>query len=72
MRIGTGSSKVLTGAAGDGRLTPEELEERVAAALTARTYGELAALTSDLPAVPQLPAGAPAATPKDPVRIDLP
>jgi Domain of unknown function (DUF1707) len=36
-------------AAGDGRLTPEELDERLEAALTARTYGELAALTADLP-----------------------
>jgi hypothetical protein len=62
--------EVLTGAAGDGRLTPEELDERVGAALTARTYGELAALVSDLPAVPDLPAGAPAATPKDLVRTD--
>ncbi|MEV6118607.1 DUF1707 domain-containing protein [Streptomyces sp. NPDC052109] len=40
---------VLTGAAGDGRIMPEELDERVAAALTARTLGELAALTADLP-----------------------
>jgi hypothetical protein len=62
--------EVLTGAAGDGRLTPEELDERVGAALTARTHGELAALVSDLPAVPDLPAGAPAATPKELVRID--
>jgi Domain of unknown function (DUF1707) len=37
-------------AAGDGRLTPEELDERLETALTARTYGELAALTADLPA----------------------
>ena len=62
--------EVLTAAAGDGRLTPEELEERVGAALTARTHGELAALVSDLPAVPELPAGAAAATPKELVRID--
>jgi Domain of unknown function (DUF1707) len=62
--------ELLTGAAGDGRLTPEELDERVGAALTARTHGELAALVSDLPAVPDLPAGAAAATPKDLVRID--
>ncbi|MGW4567554.1 DUF1707 SHOCT-like domain-containing protein [Streptomyces sp. NPDC004561] len=40
---------VLSGAAGDGRITPEELDERVAAALRARTMGELAALTADLP-----------------------
>jgi len=57
-------------AAGDGRLTLEELDERVEAALTARTYGELAALISDLPAARQSPAGAPAARPKDVMRID--
>jgi Domain of unknown function (DUF1707) len=62
--------EVLTGAAGDGRLTPEELDQRVEAALTARTYGELAALVSDLPAAPALPAGPAAATPKELVRID--
>jgi hypothetical protein len=37
-------------AAGDGRLTAEELDERLELALTARTYRELAALTADLPA----------------------
>lgn len=61
--------EVLSVAAGDGRITPEELDERVGAALTARTYGELAALISDLPVAPQSPAGAPGATPKDVVRI---
>jgi hypothetical protein len=40
-------------AAGDGRLTAEELDERLGTALTARTYGELAVLVRDLP----LPAG---------------
>jgi hypothetical protein len=39
-------------AAGDGRLTAEELDERLEAALTARTYGELDVLLVDLPAVP--------------------
>jgi hypothetical protein len=47
-------------AAGDGRLTPEELDERLGAALTARTYGELAALTADLPSI-GTPAAAQAA-----------
>lgn len=54
-------------AAGDGRLTAEELDERLESALTARTYGELALLVRDLPAVPQplragvpVPAGPPA------------
>ena len=57
-------------AAGDGRLTLEELDQRVGAALTARTYGELAELVSDLPAVPGSPRGGPDTNPKDLVRID--
>lgn len=66
--------ELLRVAAGDGRLTAEELDQRLEAALTARTYGELAALTADLPvpgtAVPQ-PAVSPVpAKPKDLVRID--
>jgi Domain of unknown function (DUF1707) len=32
-----------------GRLTTEELEDRTGQALAARTYGDLAALTADLP-----------------------
>lgn len=39
-------------AAGDGRLTAEELDERLETALTARTYGELEVLLTDLPASP--------------------
>jgi hypothetical protein len=70
--------EVLRIAAGDGRITADELDERVGAALTARTYGELAALTADLPAAPgSLPLapgsrpGAPGgATAKELVRID--
>jgi len=54
-------------AAGDGRLTAEELDQRLEVALTARTYGELTALTKDLPAGPGL---ATAAEPKDLIRID--
>jgi hypothetical protein len=45
--------EVLRVAAGDGRLTAEELDERLEAALTAKTYGELAVLITDLPAAPQ-------------------
>jgi hypothetical protein len=37
--------------AGEGRLELDELEQRVEAALGARTRGELQALTADLPAV---------------------
>lgn len=39
-------------AGGDGRLDPEELEERLDAAYAAKTVGELAVLTRDLPAAP--------------------
>lgn len=44
--------ELLRVAAGDGRLTAEELDDRLEAALTARTERELAALTADLPAEP--------------------
>ena len=40
---------LLRVAAGDGRLTSDELDARVERALAARTYGELAVLTEDLP-----------------------
>ena len=49
-----------------GRLTADELDERVGQALAARTYAELAALTTDLPADPTpalQPAPAPAPLP---------
>jgi hypothetical protein len=36
----------------DGRLTVEEYDERLTRAYAARTYGELAELTTDLPATP--------------------
>ena len=40
----------LRQAAGEGRLDPDELEDRVHVALRARTYGELDRVVSDLPA----------------------
>lgn len=40
----------LRSATVEGRLGPDELEARVEAALSARTYGELERLTADLPA----------------------
>jgi hypothetical protein len=55
-------------AAGDGRLSAEELDERLEIALTARTYAELARVTRDLPSAAGIVPGAPA--PKDVVRID--
>jgi hypothetical protein len=48
---------VLRDATAEGRLTADELDERLAAALTARTFGDLAALTEDLPVGPDLLAG---------------
>lgn len=39
----------LSRAMQDGRLTPEEFEERATLAYAARTHAELAALTRDLP-----------------------
>jgi hypothetical protein len=62
--------ELLRVAAGDGRLTAEELDARLEAALTARTCGELAALTTDLPAMPDSAPGAPVPEPKDLARID--
>jgi hypothetical protein len=65
-------------AAGDGRLTADELDERLERALQARTYRELAVLIADLPAAadgatgtgplaPPLPG--PDVAPKELVRI---
>ncbi len=62
--------EVLRVAAGDGRLSAEELDERLEAALTARTYNELAVLTTDLPAVGTQPDSVAPTEPKDLVRID--
>lgn len=62
--------EVLRTAAGDGRLTADELDQRLDAALTARTYAELAALTTDLPALPGAAVSRPAPAPKDVIRFD--
>ena len=43
---------VLRAAFTEGRLTQDELDDRVARAYAARTYGDLWALTADLPAGP--------------------
>jgi hypothetical protein len=62
--------ELLRIAAGDGRLTAEELDERLETALTARTCGELAALTADLPASPGRAAATLALSPDDLVCVD--
>jgi len=60
------AADVLRRAAGDGRITFDELDERLTAAYAAKTYGELAAVTEDLPeAGPQPPA---VTTPMPPAR----
>jgi Domain of unknown function (DUF1707) len=43
---------VLRAAFTEGRLTQDELDDRIARAYAARTYGDLWALTSDLPTGP--------------------
>jgi hypothetical protein len=62
----------LRTAAGDGRLTADELDGRLESALNARTYSELAALTADLPPLGAgglaVPGGA-VAQPKELIRI---
>jgi len=59
-------AEMLRQAAGDGRLTMDELDERLDAVYAAKTYAELAPITRDLPGsgVP-----APATTPADGVRL---
>jgi hypothetical protein len=61
--------ELLRVSAGDGRLTADELDERLELAMTARTYGELARLVADLPAAGSV-ATAPAARAKEVVRLD--
>jgi hypothetical protein len=66
--------EVLRTAAGDGRLSPEELDERLELALTAKTYAELAGLTTDLPAAGAAPVPAvagDAAEAKELVKIEV-
>jgi hypothetical protein len=63
-------AEVLRQAAGDGRLTLDELEDRLTAVYAAKTYGELEPITRDLPiggssgssaAAPAMSPGVPAA-----------
>jgi hypothetical protein len=50
------TAEVLRAGYTEGRLTRAELDERVAAAYTAATLGDLRRLTDDLPAAPPSPA----------------
>lgn len=49
-------AQVLRDAAGDGRLTLAELDERLDAVYAAKTYADLAPITRDLPAAGAAPA----------------
>src|SRR6266581_2497997 len=62
--------ELLRVSAGDGRLTAEELDERLEQAMTARTYGELARLVADLPAAGSAVSPATALQAKEVARID--
>jgi hypothetical protein len=62
-------AEVLRVAAGDGRLTADELDERLELALTARTYDDLAGLTSDLPAPGAASTSAPGVPPGPPKEL---
>ena len=63
-------ANVLRDAAGDGRLTMEELDERLDAVYAAKTYAELEPITHDLPetGTGYVPAASPGAS-RDPGRF---
>jgi uncharacterized protein DUF1707 len=64
------AADLLRIAAGDGRLTAEELDQRLEQALTARTLGELAALSRDLLAGPGSDLAMSTGAAKDVLRIE--
>ena len=51
-----GAADVLREAAGHGRITMDELDERLELAYAAKTYADLAAVTRDLPGPAQAPS----------------
>jgi Domain of unknown function (DUF1707)/Cell wall-active antibiotics response 4TMS YvqF len=63
-------ANVLREAAGDGRLTMDELDQRLDAVYAAKTYAELEPITHDLPetGTGYVPAASPAAS-RDPARF---
>ena len=64
---------VLRAAVGDGRLTADGFEERMTAAMSSRTLGELAVLTGDLVtgAGPATPQAEDAVIIDDTLRVDM-
>ncbi|MFD7639696.1 DUF1707 domain-containing protein [Kitasatospora sp. NPDC059795] len=63
------TADILRVAAGDGRLTSDELDQRLEVALSARTVRELAELTADLPSI-SLSGDGVVAEAKDVLRIE--
>ena len=57
------TADLLRQAAGDGRITFDELDQRLEAAYGARTYGDLTEVTADLPAAGEAPPGPPQTAP---------
>jgi Domain of unknown function (DUF1707)/Cell wall-active antibiotics response 4TMS YvqF len=62
-------AEVLRDAAGDGRLTLDELRERLDGVYGARTYAELERFTRDLPAAGSAPTPAPVRPPAAHARV---
>ncbi|MFE6050210.1 DUF1707 domain-containing protein [Kitasatospora sp. NPDC056446] len=69
-------AELLRDAYAEGRLDADEHAERIEAAYAAKTFGDLAPLTRDLPARPlsfdKQPLGAASATPRPPARQESP
>ncbi|MFJ9454841.1 DUF1707 domain-containing protein [Kitasatospora sp. NPDC101447] len=69
-------AELLRDAYAEGRLDADEHAERIEAAYAAKTFGDLAPLTRDLPARPlsfeKQPLGAAAPTPQPPARQESP
>jgi hypothetical protein len=63
------AANVLREAAGDGRLSMDELDERLDAVYAAKTYAELEPITHDLPDAGTSYVPAPAPAPRDPARF---
>ncbi|UUZ60255.1 DUF1707 SHOCT-like domain-containing protein [Nocardioides sp. B-3] len=62
-------AEVLREAAGQGRLDPDELDERLEATFSAKTYADLVPITVDLHPAPAAP---PTAQPMSPYAAGLP
>jgi hypothetical protein len=65
-------AELLRDAYAEGRLTVDEHAERIEAAYSAKTFGELTPLTRDLPAHPQDSAPLPRPTAQPPARNESP